>query len=224
MRPSGCPSRLGVSPARSTPCGNPSRAPNLPSHPVHPPLEIRRSDQGPTRQRPDWWARIANNPRHRADGLATALNAGWVGGSDSVSNNASIVSTSTNPISSTSTTPINPNAEVMAAGATSSAGASSGFIGGGQFGYNYQFSGSFVAGFEADIQGLTRTRNQSSSVISLLDNSSLRIRIRVRISSQHLTLLRSARTQRRRAVCPILERCAPVLVFWSLRAFCCMQQ
>jgi outer membrane immunogenic protein len=109
-------------------------------------------------------------PAYNWSGWYGGLNAGWVGGSDSVSNNASIVSTSTNPISSTSTTPINPNAEVMAAGATSSAGASSGFIGGGQFGYNYQFSGSFVAGFEADIQGLTRTRNQSSSVISLLDN------------------------------------------------------
>jgi outer membrane immunogenic protein len=128
-------------------------------------------------------------PAYNWSGWYGGLNAGWVGGSDSVSNNASIVSTSTNPISSISTTPINSNAavmaagatssagasnsnaEVMAAGATSSAGASSGFIGGGQFGYNYQFSGSFVAGFEADIQGLTRTRNRSSSVISLLDNA-----------------------------------------------------
>ena len=29
-----------------------------------------------------------------------------------------------------------------------------GFIGGGQFGYNYQFAGSFLAGVEADIQGI----------------------------------------------------------------------
>lgn len=94
-------------------------------------------------------------PAYNWSGWYGGLNAGWVGGSDSVSNNASILSTSTNDITSTSTTPINPNAEVMAAGATSSAGASSSFIGGGQFGYNYQFSGSFVAGFEADIQGLT---------------------------------------------------------------------
>src|SRR5580704_4449420 len=30
----------------------------------------------------------------------------------------------------------------------------SGFIGGGQIGYNYQFGNSFVAGIEADIQGV----------------------------------------------------------------------
>ena len=101
-------------------------------------------------------------PAYNWSGWYGGLNAGWVGGSDSVSNNASIVSASDVPII----------AETMAHGATNNtAGASSGFIGGGQFGYNYQFSGSFVAGFEADIQGLTRTRNQSSSVISLLDNA-----------------------------------------------------
>jgi hypothetical protein len=113
---------------------------------------------------------------------------------------------------------------VMAAGATSSAGASSGFIGGGQFGYNYQFSRSFVAGFEADIQGLTRTRNQSSSVISLLDNAVFANSNPSENQFATPNSLRSARTQRPRAVCPILERCAPALVFWSLRAFCCMQQ
>ena len=45
---------------------------------------------------------------------------------------------------------------------------SSGFIGGGQFGYNYQFSHVFVAGFEADIQGLSGAHKRSSSVIPLL--------------------------------------------------------
>ena len=30
----------------------------------------------------------------------------------------------------------------------------SGFIGGGQFGYNYQFASAYVLGFEADIQAL----------------------------------------------------------------------
>lgn len=59
----------------------------------------------------------------------------------------------------------------MALGATNMAGASSGFIGGGQFGYNYQFSHLFVAGFEADIQGLTAAHKRSSSAIPLLDTN-----------------------------------------------------
>jgi outer membrane immunogenic protein len=95
-------------------------------------------------------------PAHNWSGWYGGLNAGWVGGSDSVSNNASIVSASDVPII----------AETMAHGATNNtAGASSGFIGGGQFGYNYQFSGSFVAGFEADIQGLTGAHKRSSSSV-----------------------------------------------------------
>src|SRR6266481_7394620 len=88
------------------------------------------------------------------------LNAGWVGGSGSVSNDASIVSTSSAPV----------NAEAMASGATNTADKSSGFIGGGQFGYNYQFSHLFVAGFEADIQGLSGAHKQSSSVTPLREN------------------------------------------------------
>jgi outer membrane immunogenic protein len=35
-----------------------------------------------------------------------------------------------------------------------------GFIGGGQFGYNWQFANSWVAGFEADIQGVGNGHNQ----------------------------------------------------------------
>jgi outer membrane immunogenic protein len=92
-------------------------------------------------------------PAYNWSGWYAGLNAGWVGGPGSVSNNASIVSTSDVPA----------NAEAMALGATNTTtGASSGFIGGGQFGYNYQFSGLFVAGFEADIQGLTGAHKGSS--------------------------------------------------------------
>ncbi len=40
-----------------------------------------------------------------------------------------------------------------------------GFIGGGQFGYNYQFGNSWVAGLEADFQGLA-TGNGTNSVFS----------------------------------------------------------
>jgi len=60
----------------------------------------------------------------------------------------------------------------MVLGATNTAGTSSGFIGGGQFGYNYQFSHLFVAGFEADIQGLSGAHKRSSSAIPLLDGQS----------------------------------------------------
>ncbi len=97
-------------------------------------------------------------PAYNWSGWYGGLNAGWVGGSGSVNNDASIVSTSTAPI----------NAEAMARGATNTAGTSSGFIGGGQFGYNYQFSHLFVAGFEADIQGLSGAHKRSSSVIPLV--------------------------------------------------------
>jgi outer membrane immunogenic protein len=101
-------------------------------------------------------------PAYNWSGWYGGLNAGWVGGSGSVSNDASIVSTSTAP----------ENAEAMASGATNTADKSSGFIGGGQFGYNYQFSHLFVAGFEADIQGLSGAHKRSSSAIPLLDGQS----------------------------------------------------
>ncbi|KAF2992274.1 outer membrane beta-barrel protein [Methylocystis sp. MJC1] len=39
---------------------------------------------------------------------------------------------------------------------------SSGFIGGGQVGYNWQFYNSFVAGIEADIQGIAGSRNTAT--------------------------------------------------------------
>src|SRR6266576_2185043 len=100
-------------------------------------------------------------PAYNWSGWYGGLNAGWVGGSGSVSNDASIVSTSTAP----------KNAEAMARGATNTAGTSSGFIGGGQFGYNYQFSHLFVAGFEADLQGLSGAHKRSSSVTPLLDDA-----------------------------------------------------
>src|SRR5712672_719755 len=99
-------------------------------------------------------------PAYNWSGWYVGLNAGWVGGSGSVSNDTSIVSTSSIPA----------NAQAMASGATNTAGTSSGFIGGGQFGYNYQFSHLFVAGFEADIQGLSGAHKQSSSVTPLQEN------------------------------------------------------
>jgi outer membrane immunogenic protein len=42
-------------------------------------------------------------------------------------------------------------------------GQSGGFIGGGQIGYNWQFSNNFVAGIEADIQGVAHSGNSGSA-------------------------------------------------------------
>ena len=95
-------------------------------------------------------------------GWYAGVNAGWVGGANDVSTSGAVSSASTADL---------PNAAAMAAGATSSSRGSNGFIGGGQFGDNYQFSPLFVAGFEADIQGLSRSHRSSSSSVSLAGNN-----------------------------------------------------
>src|SRR5215212_1837754 len=82
-------------------------------------------------------------------GWYAGLNAGWAGGGDGVSTIGTV---------SPASTAIPLNAVQMAAGATTSLRGSDVFVGGGQFGYNYQFSPLFVAGIEADIQGLSRSR------------------------------------------------------------------
>jgi outer membrane immunogenic protein len=89
-------------------------------------------------------------------GWYAGLNAGWAGGGDGVSTSAAV---------SPASTTVPSNALGMAEGATSSSRGSNSFIGGGQFGYNYQFSPLFVAGFEADIQALSRSRSSSSSSV-----------------------------------------------------------
>jgi outer membrane immunogenic protein len=48
---------------------------------------------------------------------------------------------------------------------------SGGFIGGGQIGYNFQFANSFVAGIEADIQGVTNSGGRSSVLTSALSDT-----------------------------------------------------
>jgi outer membrane immunogenic protein len=45
---------------------------------------------------------------------------------------------------------------------------SGGFIGGGQIGYNYQFSNGFVAGIEADIQGVSNSNKTNALFTSVL--------------------------------------------------------
>jgi outer membrane immunogenic protein len=91
-------------------------------------------------------------------GWYVGVNAGWAGGANEVSTSGAV---------SPANTASPANAAAMAAGATSSFKGSNGFIGGGQFGYNYQVSPLFVAGFEADIQGLSRSRRSSSSSVTL---------------------------------------------------------
>lgn len=57
-----------------------------------------------------------------------------------------------------------PRAPVLTFGATAFLPTNSrGFIGGGQAGYNFQFGNRFVAGFEADIQGVAGTRSIAST-------------------------------------------------------------
>ncbi|WP_457796905.1 outer membrane protein [Methylocystis sp. S23] len=61
------------------------------------------------------------------------------------------------------------NSLAFAATSNLSGGNNSGFIGGGQIGYNYQFYNSFVVGLEADIQGIAGSNNTSTGagVVSL---------------------------------------------------------
>jgi outer membrane immunogenic protein len=93
-------------------------------------------------------------PVYNWTGWYVGLNAGWVDLNADANTNAVITSTSTAPI----------NATNIAATATNQLNnRADGFIGGGQVGYNYQFSPAFVAGFEADIQGTTPHSNASVS-------------------------------------------------------------
>jgi outer membrane immunogenic protein len=52
-----------------------------------------------------------------------------------------------------------------ASAAGSNSGSRVGFIGGGQIGYNWQFYNSFVAGMEADIQGIANSGNRGGGII-----------------------------------------------------------
>jgi outer membrane immunogenic protein len=72
------------------------------------------------------------------------LNAGYVDPLSSLTTNAAIISTSSSP----------ENATALASGVTSDFGrGSGGFIGGGQIGYNFQWTPAVLVGLETDIQG-----------------------------------------------------------------------
>ncbi len=120
---------------------------------------------------PTWAADLATQPYTKApvygdpatnwSGFYAGVNTGWFGGSGTVNTDAAVTSTSTAPV----------NATAMALGVTNASHSSGGFIGGGQIGYNYQVSPLFVAGFEADIQGLSGSPERSSSLSPLIDNN-----------------------------------------------------
>ncbi len=107
-------------------------------------------------------------------GFYVGLNAG---GTWSQSNS---VYTSSFPVAGFGDTPLNTGsasylASSMALGASGnvSTGNNGGFIGGGQIGYNWQFYNSFVAGVEADIQGIASSRSNAATanVLSLGGNA-----------------------------------------------------
>lgn len=65
-------------------------------------------------------------------------------------------------VSSGSIAPVNPIVGIAGSGLLGTS--IDGFIGGGQIGYNYQFANAFVAGVEADIQGVAGSNSGTSSV------------------------------------------------------------
>jgi outer membrane immunogenic protein len=87
-------------------------------------------------------------------GWYAGVNAGYIDSLGRTSTNAVILATDTSPANE------DPNAGNIANTATNQFNnRSSGFLGGAQAGYNYQFSRSFVAGLETDIQGSTLRQN-----------------------------------------------------------------
>jgi outer membrane immunogenic protein len=81
-------------------------------------------------------------------------NVGWTGGSSSL-DTGGIATGGQDPV----------NAAALVQSASQHFGASSGVIGGGQIGFNYQIVPSVIAGLEADIQGLGGSFHKTSSVL-----------------------------------------------------------
>ena len=67
--------------------------------------------------------------------------------------------------------PIYASLSALGASGVVSGGNSSGFIGGGQIGYNWQFYNSFVAGIEADIQGVATGGGNNATTSALIANA-----------------------------------------------------
>ena len=104
---------------------------------------------------------VAPAPVASWTGFYAGLNAGGAFDDGSFATTGTPVSF--NPAGLNAGAPATMNA--LAAVLTSNAPRSgSGFIGGGQFGYNYQFASAYVLGFEADIQALAGSGGTSSAV------------------------------------------------------------
>ena len=87
-------------------------------------------------------------------GWYVGVNAGWVDATGRVNTDATSLTFPTDPNNTTA----------MALVATNQFNnSSSGFLGGGQFGYNYQFAPAWLVGFEADIQGSSLRANATTS-------------------------------------------------------------
>lgn len=90
-------------------------------------------------------------------GFYIGANAGWIGSDPSISNAA--VGT---PDAVLGVVPgVSAGLAALASGPVS-AGRQSGFIGGGQIGYNYQINNTWVAGIEADLQGISGSGSTGS--------------------------------------------------------------
>jgi outer membrane immunogenic protein len=96
-------------------------------------------------------------PVYKAPILALSWDGWYVGGNVgyAFSNGSNVDTTSTNTFAFPASFGPNVAAAITALSNFSAPAGKSGFIGGGQFGRNWQFSHTWVAGFEADIQGLS---------------------------------------------------------------------
>jgi outer membrane immunogenic protein len=93
-------------------------------------------------------------------GVYVGLNAGYTWSASNAVNVVSVPIAAIQPPVNFFPVPTSRAAALAATGTQSVQ--TSGFIGGGQIGYNYQFGNSFVVGLEADIQGVASARGRSS--------------------------------------------------------------
>ena len=114
----------------------------------------------------------ADHPSHKAPVVAPPSAPIWTGfyaglnAGGTWSNNSTNISTTPIYINPNLTTFTGPVAAMVASGALNSN--VGGFIGGGQVGYNYQFMSKFIAGIEADIQGIAGSRSGQGTVTAAI--------------------------------------------------------
>jgi outer membrane immunogenic protein len=102
---------------------------------------------------PEWWT-----------GFYLGANAGYTWGSNSVDTDGA--KSYVNPLGSVGARAV--AGALAQLGTTSFPANNNSFIGGGQIGYNYQFTSNFVAGFEADIQGVSASSSANEAAVTKL--------------------------------------------------------